>query len=111
MIYSQNDIPTDQKLKDLGVLSLEKQLKLNKAVLLYKVINGLAPEYLNPLCSKPTNRYGSINLRVPFARIDKFKTSFSFSGSSLWNTIPKDIRMKSTLAAFKKAMKGFLSAT
>ena len=111
LINSQNDIPTDQKLKDLGVLSLEKQLKLNKAVLLYKVINGLAPEYLNPLCSKPTNRYGSINLRVPFARIDKFKTSFSFSGSSLWNTIPKDIRMKSTLAAFKKAMKGFLSAT
>ena len=111
LINTQKDIPTDQKLKDLCVLPLDKQLKLNKAVLLYKVVNGLSPEYLSMLCCKPTNRYGSINLRVPFARIDKFKTSFSFSGSSLWNTIPKDIRNQSSLIAFKRAMKEYLSAT
>ena len=109
LIHSKKDIPTDQKLKDLGVLSLNKQLKLNKAVLMYKVTNGLSPKYLEPLCQKPSIRYGSVNLIVPFARIDKYQTSFSFSGSLLWNTIPKEIRIKPSLAAFKRAYKFYLS--
>ena len=111
MINVQKDIPTDQKISELGALSLDKQLFINKAVLVFKVMNGISANYLEQLCRKPTQRYGSTNLIVPFARIDLYKTSFSFSGSLLWNQIPKDIRNKPSLPSFKKAMREYLLAT
>ena len=111
LINVQKEIPTDQKISELGAISLEKQLLLNKAVLVYKVINGLSPNYLDHLCRKPTRRYDSVNLIVPFARIDLYKTSFSFSGSLLWNSIPKDIRNKPSLPSFKKALKRHMFGT
>ena len=111
LINVQKDITTDQKFSILGTLPLEKQLKMNKAVLVYKVLNGLSADYLDHLCRKPTQRYGSINLIVPFARIDLYKTSFSFSGSVLWNNIPKEIRAKPSLPSFKKALRAYLLAT
>ena len=111
LINVQKDVPTDQKISELGALSLDKQLLMNKAVLVFKVMNGLSANYLEQLCQKPTQRYGSTNLIVPFARIDLYKTSFSFSGSLLWNQIPKDIRNKPSLPSFKKAMRGHLLAT
>ena len=111
LINVQKDITTDQKFSILGTLPLEKQLTMNKAVLVYKVLNGLSADYLDHLCRKPTQRYGSINLIVPFARIDLYKTSFSFSGSVLWNNIPKEIRAKPSLPSFKKALRAYLLAT
>lgn len=110
LINVQKDIPTDQKIGELGALSLKKQLFMNKAVLVYKVMNGLSANYLEKLCRRPTQRYGSTNLIVPFARIDLYKTSFSFSASLLWNHIPKDIRNKPSLQSFKRAMRGHLLA-
>ena len=110
LIHSEKCISTEQKLADLGVLPLNKQLQMNKAILTYKVVNGLSPKYLDPLCRKPPERYGSVNLISPFARIDLYQTSFSFSASVLWNSIPKDIRCKQSLPSFKRAIKVYLSA-
>ena len=84
---------------------------MNKAVLMYKVINGKSPKYLDPLCRKPPERYGSLNLLVPFARIDLYQESFSFSASVLWNSIPKNIRCKASLPSFKRAIKVYLSTS
>ena len=110
LIHSEKDISTDHKLADLGVLPLNKQLQMNKAILTYKVINGISPSYLYPLCRKPPERYGSVNLIAPFARIDLFQTSFSFSASVLWNSIPKNIRCKPSLQSFKRAIKVYFLA-
>ena len=111
LIDSRKDTPTDQKLEDLGVLSLDKQLKMNKAVLTYKALNGLTPDYVYSLLYKQTERYGSINLRPPLPRIDKYWSSFSYSGAELWNSIPKSIRTKPSLSSFKKSMKTYLFAS
>ena len=108
LIDSRKDIPTDQKLKDLGVLPLEKQLKMNKAVLTYKTVCGIAPDYLCSLLRKQTERYDSLNLEPPLPRIDKYKSSFSYSASEIWNSIPKIIRTKPSVSSFKRSVKAYL---
>ena len=108
LIDARKDIPTDKKMEDLGVLSLEKQLKLNKAVLTYKTVSGITPGYLRSLLCKQTERYDSLNLEPPLPRIDKYKSSFSYSGSELWNSIPKNIRTKPSVSSFKRSVKAYL---
>ena len=111
IIHTVKDISTDQKLKQLGVLSLEKQFKFNKAVLMYKTVNNISPEYLSRFVQKATCRYGSSNLLIPPTRIDLFKCSLSFSGSILWNAIPNYIKSKSSVSAFKVCLKNYFMKT
>ena len=80
--------------------------KKQKAVLMYKCLNGLVPNYLQNLF---THRCTSYNLRnqeykitLPKPRTDFLKRSFSYSGAKLWNDLPLSIRSSSSLAKFKR---------
>ena len=88
-----------QSKRYLGILPLKEKLMFNKAVLVFKAYKDLAPPYLKQLfiCSniRATSRY----ITLPKPRIYLFKTSFSFSGASLWNTIPNQI--SNLLTSFK----------
>ena len=90
-----------QQIQSLGILPLKEKLMFNKAVLVFKAYKNRAPPYLKQLfiCSniRATSRY----ITLPKPRIDLFKTSFSFSGASLWNTIPNQIKSCSSLTSFK----------
>ena len=62
---------------------------------LKKSLHGLAPDYL---CSKFERRETAYNLRdsenklnVPLPRTNYYKYSFSCSGATLWNSLPRDI--------------------
>ena len=59
----------------------------------FKAYKNLAPPYLKQL-------FILSNIRAT-SRIDLFKTSFSFSGASLWNTIPNQIKSCNSLTSFK----------
>ena len=71
-----------QKCCALKLIPLDKQLILNKCVLMQKVVHGKAPQYLKDLMipSERLHVHGNKQL-LPRTRIDIFKTSFSFSGS------------------------------
>ena len=80
--------------------------KKQKAVLMYKCLNGLVPNYLQNLF---THRCTSYNLRnqeykitLPKPRTDFLKRSFSYSGAKLWNDLPLSIQSSSSLAKFKR---------
>ena len=77
-----------QKCCALKLLPLDKQLLLNKCVLMQKVVHGKAPQYLKDLMipSERLHVHGNKQL-LPRTRIDIFKTSFSFSGSLAWNSL------------------------
>ena len=94
----------------LNVLPLETQLTYNKAILLYKVINGHAPKYLVELFHHSPSRYSAhkCNLALPKPRLDICKTSFSYSGALLWNSIPPDIKNQRTFTSFKKCLFKYL---
>ena len=88
----------NQKCCALKLLPLDKQLLLNKCVLMRKVVHGKAPQYLKDVMSPPERRhvYGKKQL-LPRTRIDIFKTSFTFSGS-----LPHHLRYPMELKTFKR---------
>ena len=91
-IPTDPSIPTDDKLNCLKLLLFTKQLKYNKAVVMFKVCNGKTPEYIRSLFTRSSSRYGSNYFIPPRPRTDLYKTSLAFSGSSVWNSLPLSLK-------------------
>ena len=73
-----------------------KYLDLFKSLNLFKSLQGLAPDYF---CSKFERRETAYSLRnsenrlnVPLPRTNYYENRFSYSGATLWNSLPRDIR-------------------
>ena len=86
-----------------------------KANLMYKCVNKLAPNYL---CNMFTPRALSFDLRdasqklcLPKPRTDCLKRTFSYSGASVWNDLPEDIRATKSLRNFKRRIDKWLSVS
>ena len=93
----------------LGWKNLASQQHIQRATMVYKSLHGLAPDYL---CSKFEWRETAYNLRdsenklnVPLPRTNYYKNSFSYSGATLWNSLPRDIRQAESLGLFKRLIK------
>ena len=86
----------------LKLLPLDKQLLLNKYVLMQKVVHGKAPQYLKHLIipSERLQVHGNKQL-LPRTRVDIFKTSFSFLGSLAWNSLAHHLRYPMELKTSK----------
>ena len=54
--------PSEQLFKELGWSSLPNRIKHNKAVLTYRALNNLTPEYITHLL-QPMSQVHSLNLR------------------------------------------------
>ena len=109
-LINDPELQTDDKLKKLKVLPLSKQYEYNKIILVHKVYHDLAPPYLNNLIRKAPNRYDSKNLILPLPRIDLYKNSLSFSGAALWNALPNELKIITSLKSFKSKLLRHLNA-
>ena len=98
-------------LNSLGWDNLSVRRAKQKANLMYKCINNLAPAYLCNLFAPRTPNYYFRNakkkLMLPKPRTDYLKRSFSYSGALLWNNLPEEIRTSNSLGFFD----GFLIST
>ena len=87
--------------------NLRNQRLYTKAITMFKSLNGETPEYLSNkfiLRSDTTSyrlRNSDMRLALPQPRTDYFRKSFSYSGATLWNSLPADIRTSKTLNEFK----------
>ena len=100
-------LSTLEKQESLDILPLDKQLKFNKIIAVFKARHELVPEYITKLLTKSSSRYNFLNYLLPQPRIDMFKASFSFSGSLLWNSLPLNIKSISSLSSFKTKLRNF----
>ena len=107
-INSCQTTATDEKLRSLNILPLRKQLDLNKTTLIHKIYNNETPAYLTDIITKAPSRYNSKKLIVPQPKLDLYKTSLSFSGSVLWNSLPNDFRLGLSHSTFKKKLHLFM---
>ena len=94
-------------LNSLGWDNLSVRRAKQKANLMYKCINNLAPAYLCNLFAPRTPNYYFRNakkkLMLPKPRTDYLKRSFSYSGALLWNNLPEEIRTSNSLGFFKRS--------
>ena len=106
------DTPSSEMFNELGWSTIANRHNYNKAVLTFKVLNDLTPEYISDLL-KPTFETHNRNLRsatngclsVPRSRTSLFDRSFSATAPKLWNSLPKEIITASSLENFKQLAK------
>ena len=106
LTFSSYDADANCLIQQLDWRDLSTQFQLQKALMVYKSLNGLAPEYLSSKFVKwSETRYSpwdSVNkVFVPFLQTSFMKNSFSYSGAVLWNSLPCNVREAKSLSQFK----------
>lgn len=98
----------DEARDRLKILSFDETVFLQKAKIMFKIANNIAPEYLadlfqmrnvNDSCSilrSVTHR----NFLVPKPNINLFKDSLSYSGAVIWNSVPLEIKNSQSVNTF-----------
>lgn len=101
-------------LKQLHWLPITQRIQYKIALLIFKCLNDLAPEYLASLITIKENtrqlRSSSKNLLViPKTRTVSFgDRSFMFAAATLWNTLPEQTKTTDSLSTFKRELKTHL---
>lgn len=115
ILRAEFNTPSEQMFIELGWASVPNRIKYNKAVLTYRALNNLTPEYISDLL-KPMSQVHSLNLRssdngslyVPKSRTSLYSASFSCSAPRLWNALPQTVKEAGSLNSFKKSLKASL---
>ena len=109
--------PSQSMFNQLKWLSFPRRVQYHTCVMVYKALNHMSPEYITDLFTKVSETHNrstrSVDndlLHIPSFKTSLFENSFSVSAARLWNTVPLDIRMASSLEAFKHSIKNHLLA-
>ena len=106
------DIPSKDLLHQLNWKMLEKRRGNKKALLMYKVKNGVAPESIQNLFVTSDNQDYSLRSNLINFRLDKpkrnfMKKSISYSGAKCWNDLPTDLKSNTlTMNQFRAILEG-----
>ena len=89
-------------------LSLRR--KQQKALIMYKTLNELAPDYLQCLFTqRHVNDYNLRNLEgklsLPKLNTNYLKRSLCYSRACLWNNLPQDLKSVTSIGQFKRGIK------
>ena len=78
---------------------------------MFKIFNNEAPQILNDMFQQ-SNQVSSYNLRgsssklfLPRPRTESLKKSLSYNGAQLWNSLPPELRVASSLSASKSKLR------
>ena len=115
LTYSGYDTDADSLIKKLGWKKLDSQRKLQKATMVYKSLNGLAPDYMRPIFVDRSSNTNYVlrdtvgKLVIPGPRTNYLKNSFGYSGAVLWNSLPAELRTADTLSGFKSGCNSYFN--
>ena len=93
----------------LKIFSFDESVFLNKAKMMYKIANNIAPSYLidlfqmRKISDDTTSSLCSVankNFLIPKPTINLFKNSLSYSGAVIWNSIPLEIKNATSINNF-----------
>ena len=100
-------------LAELHWLPMSQRVEFKILSLVYKALNGLAPEYISSLLACKNFKHslrsskGSI-LEIPRTNNKYGDRAFSVIGPRLWNRLPSHIKNQTTFRSFKKSLKTYL---
>ncbi len=93
---------------ELGWSTLEERRKFLQMTLMYKILNGLAPTYLQsivipnlPNLPYRLNLRNANNIYARRCRLGKVEKGFGISAVKNWNLLPVDLRGRPSVMAFK----------
>lgn len=104
--------PITPYLKELHILPVEYRVKYKIALFVYKCVYGLAPSYLTNLVHQKVSNYNLHSMNDLYLLDSDFKpkthfgrSSFSFNGPMIWNSLPTDLKTCVNILNFKKGLK------
>ena len=107
----------DEACNYLKIVSFNESVFLNKAKMMYKIANNIAPSYLINLFQMRNSSDDTIsslrsvtnrNFLIPKPKLNLFKNSLSYSGAIVWNSIPLEIKNSNSLNMFVNKCKAWL---
>ena len=92
---------------DCDFYTPSSELTYKKAMLMYRIINNICPDYLKKLCliyllhimSTWSTNYNQ--LYMPKPNCELFRKSFMYSGSAIWNSLPLHVKNATSVNTFK----------
>ena len=99
------DVRSTDLLHAMSWKNLNDRHKMNKSVLMFKILNNhSAPNLKDTFITRDINlgtnynlRNADINLSVPKPRTEYLKMSFGYSGAVLWNSLPTQAKQTESL--------------
>ena len=101
-------------LRELHWLPIKARIEYKLALTCFKSKSGNYPSYISDLLvpytpSRSLRSSSSSNFSIPHIHLKGFgERAFTFSGPSVWNALPQELKSCSTLGHFKKQMKTHL---
>ena len=99
-------------LKTLGFMDVRDRISYVTGCMMYKVLNGKTPDYLNdlfkhvnnihPICTRQSK---AGDLYIPKCNTNYGKSAFHYKGCVIWNVLSKNIRNANTFMSFKMNFK------
>ena len=105
-LHSLNDKTINVKIEGVKI----NQTDHSKALGLNIDENLSWKEHISAVSKKVASSIGALK-RLPKPRTDYLKRRFSYSGASLWNDLPEDIRTTKSLRNFKRRIDKWLSVS
>ena len=107
LTFSSYDADANRLIRQLDWRDLSTQFQIQKALMVFKSLNGPVPEYLSSKVFKRNETCYSLRdsvnkLFVPFPQTNFMKNSFSYSGAVLSNSLPCNVREAKPLTQFKR---------
>ena len=106
--YDYINVRREDLVKQLKWQTIAERQRFHTALLMFKCVNGLAPNYLSDQITllRDTNMYqtretNGLNVYTPFPRKDIFKRSFLYNGATVWNSFPKFVQESDNIDDFK----------
>ena len=110
-------VPSNEIRQHLGWSSLIEMRRRDKAIMMYKIVYGHTAPYLKDMFNKQKSsevyglRNSKLGVQIPQARTSHFRNSFSFTGASIWNSLPENLRDEKSLFSFKRHIKNYKFAS
>ena len=113
LTFSNYDADASQLFQNLNWKNLSTQRDIQKVLMVFKSLNGLAPEYLSSkfIARSNTTLYifrDSVNkLTIPQPCTNYLRNSFRYSGAVLWNSLSETLRKRESLRNFKSLLRSY----
>ena len=108
---SRHDADARPLLNTLGLKTIQELIDTEINPMVFKALNGLAPEYLSNLFIRDSEshlldlRNTSTDLQLPKKTATNGQKCFSYRGVKSWNYLPFEIKQASSLKVFKAKLK------
>ena len=119
IILGNEYIDFESAKSSLKILSFEQSVFLNKAKVMFKVANGLVPQYISDKFKRRSEIAQNTSLRsitnenftIPKPSLALYKENISYSGPVVWNSIPNEIKHSLSISSFSDNVKTWIMSS